>query len=557
MNINTKKLVPFAIATAVATACGAASAATLSFVGTAAGTDPRYVGTEKAAADVAADAGSVVTGPGLSFVLGSNSYQVGDNIALTFSGANIRSISGIKENGGTGGTISCSPTAAGGNATGLMSLTYKSVTANVATLQVASVSGKVYSSNSDALTCSIDNNTYSFEAQSFRTAGTVTVNYSATSATSGFAYDTLEADYQTAAAGAVGNVKGARTIAVAVPQFIYPTATTRNPFTGALVASGTAQSAAVKTLASTLKAFTGGTTTDANYTDYFTYTTRNEGSATGMLSGTGSVKLTANYPLTVITGDFSFLDDNADGVCTIGDLTQGAGTAVRDDSLNNGTLTISSNCKTLTFTHTSTADKDSALKLQFLLGGATKATLSTATTGTGGSLSTGKAMVNPNTLVATTTYYADAAYTTPITTLPAVTVGSWATAAASGGTVNIPYLPYGTGISRVVYASNPSTTTDTVLTFTAKGDGITGTCSSANFSAVTVKAGAVALLTSAIDAGIQACTGSAGFTGKVQVDVISTGVAIGGKSSAANAGVVVTSNYNVSGNRVNVINSSN
>jgi len=335
----------------------------------------------------------------------------------------------------------------------------------------------------------------------------------------------------------------------AINQYDLPGLTTRNPITGAL--ENYTQGAMTKT---GLSGNSFGTTTAGQYVAY-TLTTVDEGGAS---AGTYSTKMSASTSgairhaysasqIITLNGDFSFLDDDSNG-CTSADLTAGAG----QFSSTGGTASINSACSVITLTSTSssgefhggtgTNSRDKAVKFGFKLNGISDD--SSSATAVSVNSKTGRALTAQTFTGSVVWQSTDASGN--VTTLRSIALspGSWTSTVATTGSMNIPYLPYGTGISRIVYFTNKAATAGTA-TISASNEAGTA-CSSTNFSTVSIPASGVALLTAAIDSGIAACFG-ASYTGKAQVNISVTGTASGD----------LTSNYNVGGDRVNVINSTN
>jgi len=258
------------------------------------------------------------------------------------------------------------------------------------------------------------------------------------------------------------------------------------------------------------------------------------------------------------TGDFSFLDNNSNG-CTTLDFTTGfARFAVFQGGVDvtSTAASISTDCRTITVT--GAADRTDELKF----------TVNQTPTGNGARA------IAEQTITAATTFRKSG---TGLSTNTA-SVGS---ISASGASYSVAYMPYGAGISRILYATNRTSTPGQVI-ISARNEAGTS-CSSTNFPRVSLPASGVASLSAAADAGVAACFG-AGFTGKVAFTItpwigggeqrdtvtlsipLTTGSAkIGdnvattatGVVSRATAKVDVYSAYNVNGNRVSVLNTSN
>jgi len=234
----------------------------------------------------------------------------------------------------------------------------------------------------------------------------------------------------------------------------------------------------------------------------------------------------------VISGDFSFVDTNGTAGCQASDLTGGHG-RIRASS---GTLTISSDCDELTYTSTSTAAVNIAL-----------GTSSTSTTPTSASI-----LDAPQSFAVTSLTYnyggfdpdsTNASAALGSSTVAFSTTGSAGAWRLNGSIVKIPYMPYASGISRIVYLTNRSTQTGAISVTAINDSGVE--CSA--FSGGTAIAEGVTNLSAALDAGVAACYG-ADFAGKVAFEVT---------SNVPDSDTEIYSAYNVSGNRVSVINDSN
>jgi len=114
----------------------------------------------------------------------------------------------------------------------------------------------------------------------------------------------------------------------------------------------------------------------------------------------------------------------------------------------------------------------------------------------------------------------------------------------NGSTVNIPFMPYGTGISRVLYLTNRSAQTGSV-SIALIGDGTTAACNGT--TTTTAKANGVTLLSTLLDDAVTACYGET-YSGKVAAVITSNTPA---------ASTEVFSAYNRSGSLTVVVNSSN
>jgi len=116
----------------------------------------------------------------------------------------------------------------------------------------------------------------------------------------------------------------------------------------------------------------------------------------------------------------------------------------------------------------------------------------------------------------------------------------------NGTRVFIPYMPRGAGISHVVTLANTSSTTGTATISGIRSDG--AVCGPSNFGTVALAANRITSLSSAVVTGLNACGASTG-------DSQSFALTVTVNAPADN--IEVYSMYNVNGNRVSVINSSN
>jgi len=229
----------------------------------------------------------------------------------------------------------------------------------------------------------------------------------------------------------------------------------------------------------------------------------------------------------VISGDFSFVDggDTTAG-CSSADLGAGHGRI----SATGATLSINSACSALTFTATT------AGAVVISLG-----TSSSSTTPTNGGVLTAPQSFT----VAPLTYsYAGAsAGTTGSSSVAFSSTGSAGAWTLNGSISKISYMPYGTGISRIVYITNRSAQSGGVSATAINDAGVS--CTIANVA--TAPKGAVTNLSAGLDAGVAACYG-ASFSGKVAFEI--TANIPGNKAEVYSA-------YNVNGNRVLVVNDTN
>jgi hypothetical protein len=255
----------------------------------------------------------------------------------------------------------------------------------------------------------------------------------------------------------------------------------------------------------------------AGKADTLTFTLNNSSSLEGAAAISSIVA--------VIGGDFSFIDNNGTAGCQASDLTGGHGSI----KASTGTLTINSACSELTFTATSA----SAVSIAF-------GTNSTSITPTNGAIIDAPQTFSLASL--TYNYGGNGSLASLGTATPTFDddVGEWF---LNGSISKVGYMPYGSGISRIVYITNRSTQTGAVsaTAFDEAGND----CEIANVASA--RAGAVTVLSTGLDAGVRACFG-ADFSGKVAFEITANIPATGAE---------VYSAYNVNGNRVAVINNTN
>jgi len=525
-------LVP-AVASAVALACGASSAASLTSTGQLRVTN-EYIDY------VASSAATTVTLPKLSFSTTDDTYAADSTVQLTLSGASITSASAI-------GTITC--TNAAGTST-MMTLTYASVSGGVISLTVNRTGATMSASAATVGYCTIDTGKINVLVNSLSKNSAVTVDWNGVYA-SGTKFDRLTST------GAPSGI-GANTIGNTFPQFLAVTTTTRDQLTPTSYIDTAASGSFAKTVNASVPTRFSTTSTNSYISsigyDSWSMTSRDEG-ATGGLAAGAVPNVNAAVPVSsrslAISGNFGFLDDAADG-CSVTDLTAGAGTlATSVTGATAGTSVVASTCGSLTIPQGTVTAANVKTRLNFFVEGASDA----AADNTAGpaTIRTKTGLAIPTSSFTATTSFLDAA--SVVLGSVTHTAQAWKLSnAAVAGTVNIPYLPYGTGISRIVYATNKAAVA-VVASFAGNTEAGTA-CSSTNFSTVTIPAGGVTLLTSAIDAGLAACGVSATASSKAQVTVTLT-PATGSITTAAQGDVVITANYNVNGDRVNILNSSN
>jgi len=416
----------------------------------------------------------------VTVTLGSD-YIANDTVVLGLSGASF--ITGTSTLGTSYNTpVTC------GSGVNTATLGFLSRSATSANYRVTSVGSGTQNNAVCSFSLPIARNT--------ATSGTQTVSWTANTAQSGLVFD---------AASVVATIGSVRT------QFTAPsTVTVLNGVVD--VDSGRYQ-------------FTGGHDTGSALSasgassDTLSFTLQNR---TG---DNGAAVLTS--VVGVIRGDFSFVDggDTTAG-CSAADLGAGHGRI----SATGATLSINSACSALTFTATT------AGAVVISLG-----TSSSSTTPTNGGVLTAPQSFT----IAPLTYsYAGAsAGTTGSSSVAFSSTGSAGAWTLNGSISKISYMPYGTGISRIVYITNRSTQSGGVSATAINEAGVS--CSIANVA--TAPKGAVTNLSAGLDAGVAACYG-ASYSGKVAFEI--TANIPGNKAEVYSA-------YNVNGNRVVVVNDTN
>lgn len=267
------------------------------------------------------------------------------------------------------------------------------------------------------------------------------------------------------------------------------------------------------------------------------------------LMSTDRAAAVSSVTVTVV-GDFSWLDDDGSNSCGAVDLTTGAGRAAASYSGGGGSGAFSLACpssgdSTLTYVLTNGAGGLSLTSgvLTIAVGktGSNTAALATNSLGT-----IEKRISAPATFSASVdfVYFEPARGASTTGTTPAVAGASAGSFTLNGSTVNIPFMPYGSGISRVLYLTNRSSQTGSI-TISLVADGTGAACNGT--SSVTAKANGVTLLSDLLDNTVTACYGAA-FAGKVAAVIT---------SNTPSANTEVFSAYNRAGDLVTIVNSSN
>jgi hypothetical protein len=513
------------IASAVLVACGQLHAATAQVTATWSSTQGN--------ADAAATNGAAsVAMPSVTVKPVGTGYIDTDVVTVSYSAGSLRAASV----GAVGDTINCTEGVGG-------AITFKLELTEIGT---QTVKYKVTDRASTALTantqCVIAG--HQMLASSLTSTATVAFNWSAASA-SGTVHDVLRWTDDGNPASAI-NIHAART------QFAESQTSTQALF----VSMASSSSGGYASRQRFTNVLTGGTITNnagVTLTHAFTSApatpTGYSGAQLNPIPGTGAATLKIVY-----TGDFSFLDNNSNG-CTLADLESGwarLGVSATAGNSAAGGTTISSDCTTITTS--AVGDRTEVL------------TFSVANSAT----TIGAKTIPAQTILISASW----------TTGAGVVLGTASDAAVivnNNFSANIPYMPYGSGISRIIYATAGSAAGASVF-FDATNESGTS-CSSTNFPAVTVSSGRPTLLAGAIDQGVATCFG-ASYTGKVSINVYvnvapqssntvsatlskATAAAnIGASETAALSGTLTLARppvdlytaYNVNGNRVTVDN---
>ncbi len=534
------------VAGAVLLAAFSANAATVSFNNTVA----QYSSTEGNAAASATNAGAVVRLRQPTVTVAGTAYGDGDIVTVTVSGASLRAASVGTLDDTTGASdIACQS----GGAT-QFKLRARSASANQVQYVVRE---RTTSSLAASTSCVLP--AYEVLASSLTSPASVSFNWSAATA-AGTEHDLLRGSEfnpggsvvihqatsqfraacvtlpSTARSGTVTN--GGSLVGASCTSSLNPSAVT--------IASGSAAAPAGATFLTS----TGGASTSTSFAfritpDYQTLL--------GTLGTLGTPSPSVQNLLTVAnsdfdnqvaitySGDFSFLDNNSNG-CSVDDLSNGyAQLTARsidpatafDSVLTSGsaaTVAISSDCRTLTVT--GAANRIDSLTFR------TARTDGVVTNAQQRGRATVGARVIPAQTIAVSAPWVKG------TTAVATGASSAAFAFNQGTSVEVNYMPYGSGISRIVYVTN-RTGASGAVSITAYNEAGTA-CASTNFPAVTLPAGGMAVISGALDAGVATCFGSS-FNGKINFVLTSL---VGGSSADSLSGVLSNGTLGASGSAV-------
>jgi len=262
----------------------------------------------------------------------------------------------------------------------------------------------------------------------------------------------------------------------------------------------------------------------------------------GLTNASSSVVTAATVTSVTVTvlGDFSFLDDDGTAGCATNDIGGNFGVATELDSA--GTLAISADCRSLTFTTSADqATGDITIAL-----GKSQAASATAGTNTAG-VAVEKVLTAPQEFSASVafTYYntARGATTTASVTTTANEAGNAGKWDLNGASINVGFMPYTAGTSRILNLTNRSTQTGAVTVSAINESGVE--CPA--FSVGSIGATSILNISSAVDTGIRACYG-ASFEGRVALSLVAN---IPGTQAELYSG------YNRSGSLSTVVNTSN
>jgi len=477
-----------AIASAVALACaGAISVA--GTIGQPTRVDMSLQGNQSAAST----ADNIFGDANFSVVLGT-AYAINDTVVFGISGASFR----------TGGALPAPLSCNKAGSASTVVLAWLSKTSSQATLRVTEGTGL------DGMTgasCTFDSNNFSFVRNSAVTLGASSFSLSMTSYVGGNTSQPFDTTTSRTVAGVA------------------------NQFSSAIVAAGGFSGTVDVNV--DRRAWVTGTTTRLSRTLSLSFT-----STTAPTNAVAAAATSISVGVYGAAGSqmFSFLDDDANG-CTDADLTAGAGTA----SVDFGTLSISTDCGTLTFTQSAFIGADSGASAS----SNRVITLTKATSSTGLQIADGSFSAAPVFTVSVST--------TATQSITAFSAGSFD---LNGTVITVPYMPYGVSgtqeISQVYSLANTSATSGTVTAIARNQSGSLCSLGSVGVAA----ARSVTNLSTAINQGIAACYAGSS-TAAASAFPTGTRVFVTLTSNTPAANTIVNSTYNVGGSsRVNVVNTS-
>jgi len=473
-------LVRSLIGTAVVLAVGAEGyAATASVTKT-------FSSVEKNAADAALNAADSITLPTVTVTPGGTGYLDGEKVKISLSGGSLRAAS-LGTIGATSGAniINCTDSAGGGD---ILRLTLAEVSGNTATYTVTRLRSEASVANARCAFANIG------VLKSSLASGTTYVNFSySAESVSGTQIDVLRWTSE-------GNPAAPINAHVAASQFAFETSSplsVSNSRSLNQTQTGWIRTTTGPTISSSLVVSRAVATADNSSTTKTTLSllAKVGGSAIEPITGATGVSTTGATLDITHTGDFSFLDNNGNG-CSAADLSSGWAqlTSAR-------TATISADCRTITTTGSGAADATETLT--FIVGKTAGDDYVTSSTGT----LNGVRQIPVQTITSTAKWTLADGSTVTRSSAASWSISSWSN--------DIPYMPYGAGISRIVYVTNRSSTAN--VTISAVNEAGTS-CSSTRFPTVSARGGTVTSISAAMDAGIEACFG-AGWTGKARFTV--------------------------------------
>lgn len=527
--------------TPVAAAVGFAVLGAPTYAATLNSGTAKLVSAERMAADVAADANAFTTIPAVVIDLGSDLYSNGDKVTIAVAGATVFSGSNL--------TVTCADNVV----TGPITLTLDPAATSGGNI-VFTVGGRnatpVYD-NTNGKRCTLLADSIKVLSSSLTSPTNVTINWTAATA-AGVVYDRLASTSAVVQPGAAAPHR----ILSSVRQFSEANLLTRSSITnensGPAAADPTFIGGATQSLAragfssfsSCVSATTGASTVTSCNKQSFTWTTRNAHGSDGELSAVGDSLLISgdgNLVLrTTLTGDFSWLDDDANG-CTLDDVSKGAGRLTYEvtTSADEAVGAIAADCQSITLT-VGQADgsvQDRVHTVNFLVRGYDNSNPRTLDSVAGRTL--------PATTYSRSTVVEQQVGTTPTVTAATGRAtlsgsgGGFSVPSTAAGTTTINYLPFGSGISHIIYAANTSSTLTATATVSARNaSGVE--CAAGNFGAISVGPRSTAALANQITQGINACYG-AGTDQRVYIVLTWT-----------NTKPAVTAIYNANNNRVSV-----
>jgi hypothetical protein len=482
-----KLIVRSLVGSAVLLACGQIDAATVAL--NAAGGAPTLTSSiEGNAAAATANGAASVKLRTMEFTLAGSGYVDGDVVTVTLGGGGSLRLGSV---GAIDSTVTCTELVAGNDVdANAMTLKLTGVTATTATYVVE---GRDSDERASEIRCDLAN--WEVLASSLTSYKVLSINWSAATA-AGVVHDVLRR--------AEGNPAATTSVHVSDTQFQFYTLASSSARTALIKADATS------TTVGPLQRFANSTTNAAVETyGPITYSSTANvvfNPFTGADEAGQNVGLaTADTVVTTYTGDFSFVDNDGNG-CTLADLSRGWGQI----TIGGGATSVAVNAACTTIT-TRGAPRNETISF------AVNALASTS----------GAKTISAQSITVSSEFAAGA---TAVSTVAA----SGLTFRVNGFTAQVPYMPYGPGISRIMYITNRTATSGAVSISAVNEAGVS--CATTRFPAVTAGAGRVTLLSAAVDAGIAACYG-ADFNGKVLIDITAAIAPQSGDSLSATAAI--------------------